>query len=238
MNDPSSPMTPMPGHRLEEEPEPAWKQALRGQFEDWLNRLDGPPSASSLPLEDEIPDLTTFYSGLTALGTEFRKSNRRTAEAMKQWSELMTGFQSEIVRLGDRLDSTRNEPPPTTHWMDLVDFADRLDRVNIAFQTTPKEAWFGRDKSWRAAWQQQSQAFGILLVHQRTLLGRAEISRVETKGQIFDSEFMTVVATEPSGDLPPETVISEIRPGYRRHGQVLRLAEVSVSVEPIQKLTQ
>jgi molecular chaperone GrpE (heat shock protein) len=110
--------------------------------------------------------------------------------------------------------------------------------VNIAFQTTPKEAWFGRDKSWRAAWQQQSQAFGILLVHQRTLLGRAEISRVETKGQIFDSEFMTVVATEPSGDLPPETVISEIRPGYRRHGQVLRLAEVSVSVEPIQKLTQ
>lgn len=238
MNDPSTPIAAEYENRPEKESEPAWKQALRARFEEWLDRLDGPPDESSLPLEDEIPDLNTFYTGLTALGSEFRKSNRRTAEAMKQWSELMTGFQSEIVRLGDRLDSTREEPPPTTHWIDLIDFADRLDRVNVAFQTTPKEAWFSRDRSWRTAWQQQSQAFGIVLVHLKTLLDRSKISRIETKGQIFDSGSMTVVATEPSSELSPETVINEIRPGYRRHEQVLRLAEVTVSVEPSQKPPQ
>ena len=227
----------MSGPKTEERPEPAWKQALRRRFEEWLDRLDGPPNETSLPLDDEIPDLSTFYSGLTALGSEFRKSNRRTAEAMKQWSELMTGFQSEITRLGDRLDNTLNEPPPATHWADLIDFADRLDRVNGAFQTTPKKGWFGQDKSWREAWDQQSQAFGILVVHLRTLLERAKISRIETKGQTLNSELMIVVATEQNGDLPPETVISEIRPGYRRHNRVLRLAEVSVSIEPFQKLT-
>jgi molecular chaperone GrpE (heat shock protein) len=151
---------------------------------------------------------------------------------MKQWSELMTGFQSEIVRLGEQLDANPNDPTPGSHWTDLIDFADRLDRIHTAFQATPKKTWLNRSKNWQEAWQQQRQAFEFLVSHFKDLLTRSEISRIETRGKKLEVESMTVVGIETRDDLPPETVVSEIRSGYRRHNDILRLAEVTVAKTP------
>lgn len=213
--------------------EPEWKQELRARFESWLTELDSPPDDAEASDETGAPDLYTFHADLTALAAEFRKSNRRSAEAMKQWSGLMEGFQNELGRVAKRLTETPvDDAPPATHWSDLIDLADRLERVAAAFETPPKAAWLARDQHWRQAWQRQREAFDILAGHLRGLLRRAGLSRIETLGLPLDVTAMTVVETETSRDLPAESVVREIRPGYRRNDRVLRLAEVTVAVPP------
>lgn len=221
------------GPSTPEDAEPDWKRALRERFEEWLANLDEPPAEGDFEEHPPVPDLYTFHSDLSALASEFRKSNRRTAEAMKQWSELMGGFQNEIARLTRTLDETPNDRPvPASHWTDLIEFADRFTRVEAAFDKTPAPAWLNRDREWRANWQRQCDAFAILAGHLRDLLHRAGVTRVEALGQPLDVETMRVVDTTHANDHQPETVVQEIRPGYLRHDQVIRLAEVTVAIDP------
>jgi len=61
------------------------------------------------------------------------------------------------------------------------------------------------------------------------LLKKEGISRIETVGRPFDPGTMTAVATEPRVNLPPQSVLEEVVPGYSCRGEVLRLAHVKVS---------
>ena len=212
-------------------PEAAWKRALRARFEDWLADLDEPPADTPAANEGAAPDLFSFHADLSALAAEFRKSNRRSAEAMKQWSDLMGSFQNELGRVVRRLDE--NAPAdevPSGHWTDLIEFADRCARVESAFGNPPPPAWLSRDRAWRECWERQHEAFKILAGHLRDLLRRAGIARVETLGRPLDPHTMRVVEAERTDSHQPETVLREIRPGYLRSDRVLRLAEVTVAV--------
>ncbi len=66
----------------------------------------------------------------------------------------------------------------------------------------------------------------------RSRLGRAlseqGIVRIETAGRRVDPSTMTVVALVSLPDSEPETVVEEVRPGYRWNGRVIRFAEVRV----------
>ncbi|MBL6763767.1 MAG: nucleotide exchange factor GrpE [Verrucomicrobiae bacterium] len=211
--------------------EAAWKQALRTRFETWLADLDEPPTETPAAPEDGGPGLFSFQADLCALASEFRKSNRRSAEAMKQWSELMNGFQNELGRVTRRLDeNTPADDVPAGHWGDLIEFADRCARVESAFGNPPPPVWLSRDHAWRECWERQHEAFKILAGHLRDLLRRAGISRVETLGRRLDPHTMRVVEAEHTDSHQPETVLREIRPGYLRNDRVLRLAEVTVAV--------
>lgn len=70
---------------------------------------------------------------------------------------------------------------------------------------------------------------GYQLIQQR-LQQRLEmhgVTRIPTVGRIVDAKCMTVVALAEPDAGPPETVIEELRPGYRWRNIVLRFAEVS-----------
>ncbi len=64
----------------------------------------------------------------------------------------------------------------------------------------------------------------------RSRLGRAlheqGVERIETVGRRVDPSTMTVVALVDAPDSEPETVVEEVRPGYRWNGRVIRFAEV------------
>ncbi len=64
----------------------------------------------------------------------------------------------------------------------------------------------------------------------RARLGRAlteqGVERIATEGRRVDPAAMTVVALVDAPDAEPETVVEEVRPGYRWHGRVIRFAEV------------
>jgi molecular chaperone GrpE len=72
---------------------------------------------------------------------------------------------------------------------------------------------------------------GIDLVYKQLTdtLGRFGLKAIEAKGQPFDPNLHQAVSTVPSGDIPENTVVEEMRRGYTLNGKLLRPAMVSVS---------
>jgi molecular chaperone GrpE (heat shock protein) len=212
-----------------------WKDQLRREFEGWLDDIEEiPPAPDDLNAVDQ-PDLHSFYEELASLSTESRKANRRTAEAISQWNEVLQHFQGDFTQLR-RLFTERFGPEaetlPRAHSLALLDLLDRVERMAEAFNRPPKPAWWSRDRPWRTAWGAQRSALDILQSHLLALLKKEGIERIATRGATFDPGTMTAVAAEPRANLPPQTVLEECIPGYVCRGVVLRLAQVKVSTSP------
>lgn len=210
-----------------------WKDALRQNFEEWLQSLDEIPE----PADDEAdnadaPDLYSFYEQLAAGNVEARKSNRRTAEAFSQWGETLSKFDGDLRLLREHLarqPATQDDALPRPWCLALVEILDRLHRLGAAFATTPRKAWWGSDTRWRKAWETQRQGLDILLSHVEALLQKAGLARIPTLHEPFDPTTMAAVATVPSAAWPPQTVLEEVTAGYRLHGELLRVAQVKIA---------
>mgnify|MGYP005851007569 CR=1 FL=1 len=64
------------------------------------------------------------------------------------------------------------------------------------------------------------------------LLERQQVKAIETLGKPFDPATSRVVGSEPRSDVAEETVLREVKVGYRWPHGLLRHAEVIVSVRP------
>jgi len=218
----------------ETEPDLAgWKEALRCDVERWLGSLDEIPSSNAEDLDEAAtPDLYSFFEELAALSVESRKANRRTAEAISQWSEILEHFQGDVSQLRALLaerPGQESDALPQAHCLALVELLDRAERLTQAFGRAPKRSWWGNDQKWRQAWQAQRGALDILRGHLESLLEHEGVARIKTVDTPFDPTTMIAVAGEPSALIPPGRVLEEVIPGYGRRGAVLRLAQVKVS---------
>jgi hypothetical protein len=224
-----------------------WKDALRRDFEKWLEDLDdsaeleeAAESEDAGPEASETPDLYSFYEQLAAANSEFRKANRRTAEAISQWCETLTRFDGSLSPLRETMAKLTAAQPKAdelsrSHCLVLVEWLDRLNRIRKAFESPPQKTswWQGRgNAAWLKAWETQGQALAILASHIEELLRAEGVTRLGALGQPFDPATMTAVAAEPDSAHPPQTVLEELAAGYRRHGELLRTAQVKVSRQP------
>lgn len=218
-----------------------WKEAIRQDFEFWLDSLDAipEPDASADPLDD-APDLYSFYEQFAAANTETRKANRRTAEAISQWGDTLARFEQSLAPLRETTAQLAAAQPKDgqmsrPHCLLLVELLDRMHRLARAFQSPPpaRRSWLGgNDDGWRQAWKAQSQALDILVSHVEGWLKKEGVIRIDTAGQPFDPTRMVAVAAEPDATRPPHTVLEEVAAGYLRHGELLRTAQVKVSQKP------
>lgn len=209
-----------------------WKEQLRADFELWLDSVEEIPLDPDDPDDGVEPDLHSFYEELASLSTESRKANRRSAEAVSQWNEVLNLFQgdlSQLRRLFTERFSPEAETLPRGHCLALIDLLDRVERMAEVFDRPPKRVWWSGDRAWRAAWGAQRGAMDILRSHLLALLKKEGIQRIATCGAAFDPGTMTAVAVELRADVPPQTVLEELIPGYVSRGAVLRLAQVKVS---------
>ena len=181
----------------------------------------------------DAPDLYSFYEQLAASTVEARKGNRRTAEAFSQWGETLSKFDGDLRLLREqlaRLPTAQEDALPRPHCLALVEILDRALRLAAAFAAPPPKALFGCDRRWRKAWTSQQQALDILVSHLEDLLQQAGVTRLNTLRQPFDAATMAAVATEHDTQLPHHTVIEEVAPGFRLNGELLRVAQVKVSI--------
>ena len=113
-----------------------------------------------------------------------------------------------------------------------MEMLDRMHRVARAFHSSaPRRGWWRQnDDAWRKAWETQRQAFDILVSHLDQWLRKEGVVRINTVHQPFDPAVMTAVAAENNAQHPAQTVLEEITPGYVRHGELLRPAQVKVSL--------
>jgi molecular chaperone GrpE len=61
---------------------------------------------------------------------------------------------------------------------------------------------------------------------------RAGITALDPTGQPFDPQAHEAMAAQPTGSLPPNTVLQTVQKGYRLNGRVLRPARVIVARAP------
>lgn len=61
---------------------------------------------------------------------------------------------------------------------------------------------------------------------------KAGVQLVDPAGEAFNPEFHEAMATQPSADQPPGTVLAVVQKGYLLNGRLLRPARVLVSREP------
>jgi molecular chaperone GrpE (heat shock protein) len=217
---------------LEEQQLADWKDSMRSQFDDWLEELDSIPEPDEEPAQ--TPDLYSFYTQWMSANAESRKGNRRTAEAFSKWTDVLGHFESDLKSLREQWQRVSAAAPTEgisrEHCLMLVELLDRLQRVARAFASPPAVPWWGGLGSWRQAWDGQRQAFDILLGHFESLLKKEGLVRIEVMGQPFDPAAMAAVAAQSDASRPDQTVLEEIAPGYRLRGQLLRPAQVKVSL--------
>jgi molecular chaperone GrpE (heat shock protein) len=209
-----------------------WKDAMRRDFESWMESVDEIPDPEwEQPSE---PDLYSFYQQLAIANTETRKANRRTAEAFSQWGDTLARFDADLKIFREQLNrpqaaEAENSPLPRKYCLALIEMLDRLRRLAQAFESTPPKRWLRRgDAAWRQAWETQGKAFAILVSHFEGLLEQEGVTRMECVGRTFDPTAMTAAAAA-AGQVD-NLVIEEFAPGYTRHGDLLRPAQVKVSV--------
>jgi len=216
-----------------------WKQALREDFEQWLDSLDEIPEPEAA--EDDpgtTPDLYSFHEQFAAANAETRKAHRRTAEAISLWGDTLARFEAGLTPLRETVAQLTATQAPEgrlsrTHCLVLVEWLDRLRRVTQAFESPPpKRRWWESDGRWTERWAAQRQALGIVVSHLEEFLRREGVTRLEALGQSFDPITMAAVAAELDPTRPTQTVLEEIAPGYRRQGELLRPAQVKVSRRP------
>ncbi|MDR3211047.1 MAG: nucleotide exchange factor GrpE [Planctomycetota bacterium] len=86
----------------------------------------------------------------------------------------------------------------------------------------------GKSQSYEALYEGVS----ILEENLWKVLESSGITKIEAKGKPFNPEFHEAMATIPSSDVPPNTVIDVFDPGYMFENFVIRPARVVVSREP------
>ena len=220
----------------EDAPLEAWKEAMREDFERWLESVEEIPAAAEAGLEDsETPDLQSFYEQLAAAGAEARKANRRTAEAFSQWGDTLARFEKELLPLRESILELKAASPKenrlsNSYCLVWIELADRMHRLAAAFNHAPARTWWGADTAWRQVWETQRQGLDILLGHMEGLLKKEGIEHIVVLGQPFDPSVMSAAAIEENTQHPHHTVIEEIAPGYHRQGELLRPAQVKVTV--------
>ena len=235
--DPDDEMTaPSDADASEDTPLEDWKAAMREDFERWLESVEDIPSVETLGLEDpETPDLESFYEQLAAAGAEARKANRRTAEAFSQWGDTLARFEKELLPLRESILELKAAAPKenrlsNAYCLVWVELADRMRRLAAAFSQTPAKTWWGADTAWRQVWETQRQGVDIIMGHMEGLLKKEGVERIVVLGQPFDPAVMSATAIEEDTQRPHHTVVEEIAPGYRRQGELLRPAQVKVTV--------
>jgi molecular chaperone GrpE len=79
-----------------------------------------------------------------------------------------------------------------------------------------------------------SLAQGVAIVQSQLLdvLRRHGVTRIEAQGLPFDPHMHQAVMQQPSAQVPPQTVLQVLEPGYMLHDRVIRPASVVVSMSP------
>jgi molecular chaperone GrpE len=98
-----------------------------------------------------------------------------------------------------------------------------LDDVERALDHAPE----GADEGWL-------RGVRLTFQHLEEALASVGVEPIETVGRPFDPKLDEAIGSEESDEHPDDTVLVELRRGYRMHDRVLRPALVKVSRRPAQ----
>jgi len=213
--------------------DPDLKEQLIEQFQQYLDTAaseDGEAQETS----GEV-DLFTLFTELAALKNEVRLESRQVKQALDHSRELIDGlrennlqFSSELLRRRQDKDELwqRAERPLL---LEILELRDRIEAAVQSMQVFQPRWLKRRCGKKRRMIRSIGEGLEITLRRLDGLLARYQITLLDPVGKRMDPNTMRVCGKEQRDDQDDAIVLAEVRKGFLRADQVLRLAEVVVN---------
>ena len=147
---------------------------------------------------------------------------------LKELETELDETKSRLLRTAADFDNFRKRS--RAEQMDTIQYATgqllerllpSLDDLERAIEHAPD----GIDEGWL-------RGLRLTLQNLEALLADQGVIAIEAEGRPFDPKLHEAVGVEVSAEHPDDTVVAELRRGYRQHDRVLRPAMVKVSRRP------
>ncbi len=182
--------------------------------------------------QDEAPPQTEPDSDNQNAGEEAPET-AADAEAILHAEELIEEANNRHLRLAADFDNFKKRVRQER--LELLQYAsaslaERMLPVLDDFERVLEHAPEGTDSNWLK---------GVRMTVQKLqdALQSVGVETIQAVGAPFDPKLHEAIGTEECADQPEDTVVKELRRGYRIHDRVLRPALVSVARTPAQKTT-
>jgi molecular chaperone GrpE len=153
------------------------------------------------------------------------EANDELAEALRekdQFKRLAQRAQADLVNYRRRIEGEQESSRLRNQQRVVLKFADVIDQLDVAMNSEGIETA-------DAGWLEGITAIQKNFVNALTSEG---FERFECVGEQFDPRKHEALLSSPTADHEPNTVITELRPGYMRNDEVVRPAQVQIAVEP------
>ncbi len=218
---------------------------LLGRTEEEMHRLSETASPEGVPGAEELPavGLLQLMEAFTALRHELKlqtKSGRSLEEAVRAALEGLDRAVEHLRSVQSREEAAVAEAAlPLV--LALIELDEALERGERAFllleQQVMQDATQELDETLeqafaqRSAWQRWRarpwHAFVRATCHQHlTDLSQRLLTPLREGYEMIRARLQRLLELVDQLDLPPETVVEELRPGYRWRGRIVRFAEV------------
>lgn len=179
-----------------------------------------PGTAERAGREQEKPQPTHAKASQAEAGDE----RARIEELVSQLEEV----NSRQLRLAADFDNfkkrARQEQLDTMRYA-AATVAERLLPVLDDAERALEHAPDGIDESWLKGLQMTVRKL-------EDVLASVGVERIDAVGSTFDPSLHEAIGSDDTSDQPEDTVVAELRPGYRMHDRVLRPALVKVARRP------
>jgi molecular chaperone GrpE len=213
-----------------------WKNALLGNVQDWFNNFNTMPEETQHQDESDGPDIYSFYEELCAMRNEVRTSGRKNQEIFSTFNDVLSGFEERMQLLQEKFTPSDNrESPRNTSlqniFLPLVSIVERIERLGTILQSKPQPGLFNAASVYGKYLDTFTGGFSLVEKRLHALIREYGIERIDTSpGVAFNPLYMSCIETGHSIQYEKNTVLEELSAGYLFKGDVLKLAEVKISI--------
>jgi molecular chaperone GrpE len=214
------------------------REYLLQKFRDYLEQDEEAVQESNERVASEsvsTVDLFTLFTELAALKNEVRLESRQLKSALDQIRELVSsletrkrGLETELKHSNEAKENIRVQTERSL-LLELIEVRDRIEvgiqsmnqyRPDLLARTSPRNARFLLS---------MTEGQKITLRRLDDLLMRYQVEPIQVMGASLDPHTMRVREVEHHSDRQNGQVIAELSKGYRRHNDILRIADVIVN---------
>ena len=152
-------------------------------------------------------------------------ANDEMAEALRekdQFKRLAQRAQADLVNYRRRIEGEQESSRLRNQQRIVLRFADVIDQLDVALSSDTLE-------NADAGWLEGITAIQKNFVNALMAEGFARFTSV---GEEFDPRKHEALLSTATDEFEPNTVITELRPGYMRNDEVVRPAQVQISTAP------
>ena len=214
------------------EPGGDWKQRALDDFRQWLDAAGEEPAEHGEPDAGDC-DLRDLFAEFAALRQEIRLQNREQARAGRELAAAAERYDAAANR-AERCDETLaafekrvSRTAEDRCLLETLEVRDALVRGrDAAVRLRDRPRLFRRPPRGAAG---VVQGYELAISRFDRMLSRFDVRPVQTAGRPFDSRVMHAVEARRVDRIDDGVVVEELRSGFVRHDDVLRLADVAVN---------